>query len=211
MAWGLNNVYLLKGELLPAVVIDNIPNGVHNEKFILSRDKLLNTQHLITMIEQFENYTLPLLVKSGSHALLPEVFRGTGNVIEISAISFNSLIQPNGANNFIKDYSAIVFVYSPYCGASAAVYTIINKLAIALKDDTNFVVAKFDKIANDIPLRDIPIFHYPTTLLFTNDGKILDFDDYNGSKLPHDNSVPHTHYEFDNLIKFVKEHHIITE
>ncbi len=69
-------------------------------------------------------------------------------------------------------------------------------------------MTRFDKTQNDFPVRGIKVTHYPTVLLFpaNNEKQSLDFDDFNGSKVPHSKFVPHTHYSVDILSTFVLAH-----
>ena len=78
-----------------------------------------------------------------------------------------------------------------------------------MADHTDTVrVARFDKTQNDFSVRGIKITHYPTVLLFpaTELKTPLDFDDFNGSKVPHSKFVPHTHYSVELLSNFVLNH-----
>ena len=66
-----------------------------------------------------------------------------------------------------------------------------------------------DHQLNDLPHGHLALRHYPTLYLYPADNKkngVLSFDDFNGSKLPHDTKVPHSHYDAHSILEFLLSH-----
>lgn len=108
-------------------------------------------------------------------------------------------------------------MYSPNCGASRAVQSVFNQLSNAILDYpllSNLIIARFNGAENDFPIRGIKLYHYPTVLFFpastirnsSGSLNILYWSDFDGSKSPHNRNVPHSHFEPDIMIDFLKTH-----
>lgn len=110
---------------------------------------------------------------------------GTGSVLELYASTFTSTVsQPDSA--------VLVLLYNPHCPACQRVMGAFQQAAAALIGDTQHVVAQMDHTQNDIPIRGIRLFGYPTTYLF-----------------PADVSAPPkaytaSHYTSESLLAFLK-------
>jgi len=198
---------------LPTIALDNIPMGSTNEKHVLRiRDfnehgerGQVNSAQLINFFDQFFDQTLPLLLRTQPIVLVPEPKRIPGKVVDVVGATFEKIVLD-------EEKDVLLLIYSPFCGASIAVSPIFEQVADAVKDEPGIVIARIDKTANDLPIRGILVTHYPMTYLFPagkhtdKDYHPLDFSDYNGSKTPHNRDVPHSHFEKDGIVKFVKEH-----
>jgi len=149
--------------------------------------------------------SLSLLVRSQPKILNPLPETKPGQIVEVVADTFKDIVLD-------PDRDVFVLIYSPYCGGSIAVQPVFELVAEAFKDDNRVVIARMDKTINDFPVRGIMVTHYPTAILFpagiwgSPDYHLLDYSDYNGSKTPHNTNIPHSHYEKDTMVKFVREH-----
>ena len=82
-------------------------------------------------------------------------------------------------------------------------------------------IARIDLTANDLPIRDLIVHHYPTAYLFpagTGDAAShhpayrapLNFANYHGENTKHDVSKPHSHWSVFTITHFV-EHEVMPE
>jgi thiol-disulfide isomerase/thioredoxin len=194
---------------LPTLIIDNIPHGSNNEKFVFRPEEYPNQNtlaaKLVSFTETFHAETAKLLVRSMAVPISPPLDRTPGKVVDVVGYNFQDIVLDR-----TKDVLALI--YSPWCGASIAVQPLLEQVAADLKDDTQSFVARIDKTVNDLPVRGIIITHYPTVLLFPAceygkpDCQVLDFSDFNGSKDPHDRNAPHSHFTKDIMLNFVRAH-----
>eukprot|EP00457_Paulinella_chromatophora_P003627 gb/GEZN01003635.1/.p1 GENE.gb/GEZN01003635.1/~~gb/GEZN01003635.1/.p1 ORF type:complete len:621 (+),score=128.77 gb/GEZN01003635.1/:26-1864(+) len=195
---------------LPLLVIDNIPIGSNNEKFIfrswrwknkadtLGNQMALFGQGFLNKLSEPE-----LLVRSQPSWISPAPEYSKGKVYDLVGSTFEHYVMDES-----KD--VLLMIYSPQCGASMAVMQLFEQAAKQLEEDENVIVARIDRTKNDLPVRGIPVFYYPSVyLLRAGKDKIarkLDFSDYNGSKELHDKTKPHSHFSLELITKFVREH-----
>eukprot|EP00808_Paulinella_micropora_P009306 g8793.t1 len=195
---------------LPLFVIDNIPVGSNNEKYIFrswewkDQELVVGKQLALFTKSFFESQPKPpLLVRSQPEQLNWKETYGPGKVNELVGTTFKEFVMDT-----TKD--VLVMIYSPQCGASMAVMPLFEQTAVALKDDEGVRVARLDRTKNDLPVRGISVYFYPTVYLFrAGEDKVkrkLDFSDFNGSKEMHDKTKPHSHFSLELLTKFVREH-----
>jgi thiol-disulfide isomerase/thioredoxin len=195
---------------LPTIAIDNIPMGSTNEKHVLRfRDYgdhgEINSAQLLNFFDQFFAQTLPLLIRSQPVQVFPVPQRKPGTVVDVVGDTFEQIVLD-------EERDVLLVIYSPFCGASIAVAPIFEQVAAGVADSPGIVIARIDKTANDLPIRNILVTHYPMTYLFPAgkhtdpDYHPLDFGDYNGSKTPHNRDVPHSHFEKEGIINFVRQH-----
>jgi thiol-disulfide isomerase/thioredoxin len=183
---------------IPALIIDNVPVGANMEKY--RYDKLLASHpdsktpqlpsDLFNFIQQFQHRTLRMLIRS---APVPEDHNNhqLGTVKEVVASTFEEVVLNSDKNVFL-------LVYSPRCGGSIAVQPVFQEIAKELEYDSDILIARMDGTQNDIPVRGVPLTHYPSAFLFPRgaaykeDGQLnfINWDDYNGSKSPHNANVP---------------------
>jgi hypothetical protein len=98
---------------------------------------------------------------------------------------------------FNPSKTVLLLVYSPNCGGSIAVQPVFEQVAKEISDH-DIVIARMDGTKNDFPIRGIPLTHYPSAFLFPKgpirkeDGQlnVINWDDHNGSKAPHNSHVP---------------------
>jgi len=197
--------YGLKSSDLPILVTDNIPFGPTIEKTVFPAHLLITPQNIADYADEvFVRRSIPLKIQS---RIPPPDGTKERDVLVVTASTYNDLV-------IRSDATVLLFVYGPNCPASQAVLPLLEQLARRLASSENpeeraVVVAKFDHTANDLPHGGIALRHYPTPLLFPRDNKpagVLSFDDFNGSKLPHDKSVPHSHYDLETFMDFVVSH-----
>lgn len=189
---------------LPAFVIDNIPVGANMEKY--RYDKLLSSspeskfttsaEGLFRFVQGFQHRTLQMIVRSAPvpkdhHNFVP------GTVKEVVATTFESVVLDTTKNVFL-------LVYSPRCSGSMAVQPVFQQVAHELAGDSDLLIARMDGTQNDFPVRGLSLSHYPSAFFFPrgsvrkDDGSLnfLNWDDYNGSKTPHNSNVPVISYFF---------------
>ena len=165
----------------PWLVIDNVPHGAMNEKFLFPGKNIpgMNVNELMDMLNKFLTYKLPLLIRS---APIPEIngevitsnsiaSNGDGNRRRMRGTSSNSHVidvVSDTFNKIVLDDSRACFllIYSPNCPASRNVLPILEEVATQHKDLQNVTIAKIDLIHNDLPVRDVIVHHYPTAYLF---------------------------------------------
>lgn len=212
----LSDVFQLGEEDLPALVIDNIPNGQNVEKhrfeplLYATRERSPGNpraQDLMHFFNDFLDGRLSLLIRS---APLPQNDRTDqkGSIVEVVADSFDLLVNQD-------DIAVILFVYSPKCAGSIAVLPIIQELAQRYENDPSIRIARMDGTVNDFPHLGIQLTHFPTLFLFSKGPKldrsdrlnVWDWNDFNGSKHPHNQKIPHSHYAIEDLMDFIAKHH----
>ena len=182
-----------------------------NEKF-LSPFKFpgASASELVDMMRSFLNYTLPLLVRSS--ALPPKLSRklrsSGGEVVEVVADNFQEVVMDPEAHVFV------VF-YSPTCPASRSVMPVLKEVSKAAhqelhEEDAPVVVGRMDLTSNDLPIRDCPVFHYPTAYLFPRlkEGETkkvpINFANFNGEHMEHDKDRPHSHFTKKLMLHFIE-------
>eukprot|EP00475_Leptophrys_vorax_P037569 TRINITY_DN648_c0_g1_i9.p1 TRINITY_DN648_c0_g1~~TRINITY_DN648_c0_g1_i9.p1 ORF type:complete len:332 (-),score=98.76 TRINITY_DN648_c0_g1_i9:344-1339(-) len=181
---------------VPAFVIDNVPVGANMEKY--RYEKLLESSpesvrmqsppDLFAFLQQFQHRTLRMLVRS---APAPTAIHMPGTVREVVASTFESIVLDPKKNVFL-------LIYSPRCGGSIAFQPSSQELAKELEGDEDILIARMDGTVNDLPIRGIPLTHYPSAFLFPrgevykddNQLNYINWDDYNGSKSPRNANVP---------------------
>jgi hypothetical protein len=206
----------------PWVVIDNIPNGPMNEKFLGPKVPGATAAELMGMLNNFFDYKLQLLVRS---APLPATgivagdvhgrrMRGASSdshVVEVVSDTFREIVlDPTRA--------CFLLLYSPECPASRSVLPVLEDVATHHKDLENVTIAKMDLIHNDLPIRDVVCHHYPTAYLFPagTDGNKrhpeyrapINFANYKGENTPHPINQPHAHWSVEEIAHFI-EHEIV--
>jgi len=234
LSWSTSSRFLLPGGV-PALVLDNIPMGVHMEKFKFSSslppwstDENSVTQYaseFIIFLEHFQLGRLPLVVRSKlpplptgqsmlahaslnlnqiAHAYRKEV-ASKGEMVEVVGSTFRDIVLD-------PDRDVLLFIYSPLCAASRSLMPLFNQLAKELAGSDRVFIAKLDKTANDLPITGIKISHLPTVLYFPAGDydsplySMYDYDDYNGSKAPHNPLRPHSHFTKEMVLKFMLDH-----
>jgi hypothetical protein len=201
---------------LPALVLDNVPMGVHAEKHRFYPPRPLwdvepaavqaTADALVTFLEDFQLGSLPLIVRSQPPAPSTALALRGGGALDVVGDSFASVVLD-------PTRDVLLFIYAPFCGGSLAVMPLINQVAGDLARLSSLVtVAKIDKTANDFPVTGIKVTHFPTIMLFPAGDyddpsyRVYDYSDYNGSKVPHNPLQPHSHFTKDMLLKFIWEH-----
>ena len=193
----------------PHVIIDNIPNGPMNEKFLSPFTAPgQSTNQMVDMVDSFFNYTLPLLVRSakkgrGLRGAMSDVKADV--VVEVTSDTFQEIVlDPTRA--------CFLLIYSPTCPASRSVLPILDDVAKEHADFENVTIAKIDLTSNDLPVRDVIVHHYPTGYLFPAGSgtghhplwrKPVNFASYDGESTPHDRSKPHSHWSKEVIAHFV--------
>jgi len=199
----------------PTMIIDNIPNGSNNEKFVFRMaDFPLSVQQSKTRAQLLDEFITgfmnkaeypALLVRSQPSPVSPPLDLSPGKILDVVGVNFEQVVLD-------KTKDVFVLIYSPYCGASIAVMPLFEQVAKEMEKDTNVRVVRFDKTANDLPIRDVIVTHYPTAYMFpacqhgASGCQLLDFADFNGSKTPHNKDVPHSHFTKEGMANFIKEH-----
>jgi thiol-disulfide isomerase/thioredoxin len=198
----------------PHLIIDNIPNGPMNEKFMSPFNVPGQTaDEMMKMVTSFLGYTLPLLVRSakGGRGL-----RGSSGslepVVEVTSDTFDEVVlDPTKA--------CFLLIYSPSCPASRSVLPILDNVAKEHLELQNVTIAKIDLTKNDMPVRDVVVQHYPTAYLFpagAGDPKghhpawraPINFANYKGENTPHDRSKAHSHWSTEVIAHFI-EHEVM--
>ena len=207
----------------PWIVIDNIPHGAMNEKFRGPVVPGATAAQLFATVTAFKDYTLPLLVRSqpvpalGKVAGSGRVLRGarsTSHVVQVVSDTFTDIVLDPMTACFL-------LIYSPNCPASRSVIPILEDVATQHKEMENVTIARIDLTANDLPIRDLIVHHYPTAYLFpagTGDAAShhpayrapLNFANYHGENTKHDVSKPHSHWSVFTITHFV-EHEVMPE
>ena len=217
--WECKERFALTGGV-PALVLDNVPVGVHMEKhkyssnipfWASSRDDAgAAARQMLQFMEDFQVGKLPLIVRSQPAPLSAEATRAgasKGQAIEVVGANFKELVL-----DATRD--VLLVIYSPFCGASRAVLPLFRDVAKALIEvaDNGAMVALFDKTQNDLPVTGIKVTHFPTVYYFpagdfdAADYRYYDYADYNGSKSPHNSMMPHSHFTKEIALKFMFEH-----
>jgi hypothetical protein len=194
-----------------------------NEKFRGPVVPGATASQLFATVTAFQDYTLPLLVRSqpvpalGKVAGSGRVLRGarpTSHVVQVVSDTFTDIVlDPTTA--------CFLLIYSPNCPASRSVIPILEDVATQHKEMENVTIARIDLTANDLPIRDLIVHHYPTAYLFpAGPGdpashhptyrKPLNFANYHGENTKHDVSKPHSHWSVFTITHFV-EHEVMPD
>jgi thiol-disulfide isomerase/thioredoxin len=202
--------------------------GVQIEKFVMDahvsdynivsdRNVAIVSEAMIQFIQDFEDHKLPLVVRS-QPVPFPAVSNGTGKELTVAVKNDGTLIDVVGLNfrEIVLDpkKDVLVLIYSPFCGGSQAVMPLFKELAqeLAKIPSHDILVTRFDKVNNDFPVRGLKITHFPSVYFFpagdfdSADYHFYDYNDYNGSTMPHNTNVPHSHFTRDMLLRFMWEH-----
>ncbi len=205
---------------VPALVLDNVPMGVHLEKYVMRspiplwatapEDVDLASRAVIAFLEDFQVGRLPLVVRSQPVSSPAQVLRDAakkGSAVDVVADNFREIVLD-------QKRDVLLLIHSPFCPGSIAIMPLIDQLAQSLGQvpDAKVMVAKFDKTQNDFPMTGVKVTHFPTIYYFpagdfdTPSYRIYDYADFNGSKQPHNPLRPHSHFTKEMLLKFIYEH-----
>lgn len=221
--WATTDRYTLPGGV-PAVVVDNVPMGVHMEKYVRrsaipvwaidtpgSSDVSTDVaKDIISFLEDFQVGNLPIVVRSQPVTADTESLRaiaGKGAPVEVVGNNFKELVLD-------MNRDVLLLIYSPFCGASRAIMPLFDQVAKSLAEvkDQRVFVAQFDKMQNDFPVTGIKVTHFPTVYYFPAGNydsptyRFYDYSDFNGSKQPHNSMRPHSHFTKEMILKFIYEH-----
>ncbi|CAL9232025.1 unnamed protein product [Arabidopsis halleri] len=75
----------------------------------------------------------------------------------------------NSPNNVLLEF------YAPWCGQCKKLASILDKIALSLKTDTNVVIAKMDATSNDYPMTKFEVKSYPTLYFKSARGMIFKY------------------------------------
>ena len=133
----------------PWLVIDNIPNGAMNEKFLFSGNVPgMTAADLMKMITQYLEYKLPLLVRSAptpGFSIMTGDSRGR-RMRGASSISHTVDVVSDTFQEIVLNttHTCFLLIYSPNCPASRNVLPILDRVALRIKDLKNVTIAKMD-------------------------------------------------------------------
>ena len=155
----------------PWLVIDNIPNGAMNEKFLFSGNVPgMTAADLMKMITQYLDYKLPLLVRSAptpGFSIMTGDSRGR-RMRGASSISHTVDVVSDTFQEIVLNTTHTCFLLHIFAKLSREPQRvpILDRVALRIKDLKNVTIAKMDLTKNDLPIRDIIVHHYPTAYLF---------------------------------------------
>jgi len=199
----------------PALVIDNIPMGANNEKYVFNPSQFGDSQDNIysrkegwgqgpsakafaDFLEGFTLHTIPLVVRSRP-APPPRPLDERGVVWDIVGSTFQELV--------IKlDRDVLMMFYSPRCPGSIALLPIFGEVArtLGLQTQSNILLARMDLTVNDLPVRGIRVQMYPTLYFFPRNNKQspINYQEF-GHMHTHDGIPLHTHFDREGIMSFL--------
>lgn len=116
------------------------------------------------VIKKFQKGTLERHIKS---AKAPK--KNNGPVKVVVANSFDKVVMS-------KKSDVLVEFYAPWCGHCKNLEPIFKKLGKKVSDQKDLVIAKFDAIANDIPIDDFDVTGFPTLYWVTKENRIEKYE-----------------------------------
>jgi hypothetical protein len=208
----------------PWMLIDNIPNGPMNEKFLGPTVPGASADDFMGMAKQFFDYKLPLLVRSApvpaagvvagdTHGRRMRGASHDSHVVQVVSDTFREVVLD-------PERACFLLIYSPHCPASRSVLPVLEDVGTHHRNLENVTIAKMDLIHNDLPIRDVVVRHYPTAYLFPA-GKEpatgsrhpeyrtpLNFANYKGENTPHERNHAHGHWSVEEIAHFI-EHEVV--
>nr|GMC93151.1 protein disulfide-isomerase-like [Ipomoea batatas] len=77
---------------------------------------------------------------------------------------------------FNSGKNVLLEFYGPWCDSCKRLAPILDEVAISLENDPNFMIAKLDGSANDIPKGKFNVIGYPTLYFKSASGNLLQYE-----------------------------------